>query len=76
MDLRAPVRLQLRKIFDRSRVVPVEIHAADAVLLIEAVIHFAQRVVDAHSIGESLDDVGALGVVNREARAGTSDARP
>ncbi len=42
---------------------PIEIHAADGVALIDAEIHFAERVVDANVVGKSLHDVDALRVV-------------
>jgi len=57
VNVRPPFRLQLRKVFHRPRVVPEEIHPADAVILVDAEIHFADRIVDFDVVGESIRDV-------------------
>src|SRR6202035_2876435 len=67
VDDRSPFGLQLGKILHCSVVVPIEIHAADSVVLIDAEIHLAQRVVDANIVRKPLDNIDALRVVYREA---------
>ena len=67
MNVRPPLRLQFGKVFHRPRVVPEEVHPADAVLLIDVVIHLADRVVDRDVVGESVWDVDVWIVVRREA---------
>ncbi len=69
VNLGAPVGLQLGKVFHRAVVVSEEIHAADAIALVEVVIDLGQQVVDAHVVWKSLNNVDALRVVNREASA-------
>ena len=74
MDVRAPFRLQLRKILDCSGVVSEKVHAADAVILVEGVIDLGNHVVDTHVVGEPLHDVDRLRVVERKAGAIAGDS--
>src|SRR4029077_14343766 len=73
VNLRPPLRLQLRKVFDRPCVVPEEVHAADAVILVDVEIHFADRVVNRDVVGESIRNSNALRVVCGETGSVTRD---
>ena len=66
VNVRPPLRLQLRKVFDRSCVVPEEVHAADAVVLVDVEIHFADHIVNGDVVGESIRDIGALSLIRGE----------
>src|SRR4029077_15946616 len=66
VNLRPPLRLQLRKVFDRPCVVPEEVHAANAVILVDVEIHFAERVVNGDVVGESIRDVDVWIIVRGE----------
>src|SRR6266478_9129718 len=69
MNFRSPLRLQLWKVFDRPRVVPEEVHSADAVILVDVEIHFTDRIVNSDIVGEPIRDIDALSIVDREARS-------
>src|ERR1019366_2186471 len=67
VNLRPPLRLQLRKVFDRPRVVPEEVHPADAVILVDVEIHFADRIVNGDVVGEPIRDIDVWIIVRGEA---------
>src|SRR6202521_5686058 len=71
MNDRPPPRLQLGEVFHRSRVISKEVHSADTVLIVEVEVHFANRVVDLDVVGESVGDIDARIIVDREAAAVT-----
>src|SRR5208282_2608276 len=60
VNLRPPLRLILRKVFDRPRIVSEEVHPADAVILVDVEIHFADRIVNGDVVGEPIRDIDAL----------------
>ena len=68
MNVRPPLRLQLRKVFNRPRVVSEEVHAADAVVLVEVDIYFTHCIVDVDIVGESVRDIDVWIIVRGEAR--------
>ena len=45
------------KVFDRSCVVPEEVHAADAVVLVDVEIHFADHIVNGDVVGQLIRDI-------------------
>src|ERR1700686_3321093 len=63
VDVRSPPRLQLGKVFYRSCVVPEEVHPANAVVLVEVDVHFADCVLNLDVVGESIRNSNALRVV-------------
>src|ERR1019366_562925 len=73
VNVRAPLGLILREVFHNSRVVAEEVHAADAALIVDVEVDFADRVVDLDVVGESVRNVDVWIVVKGEAAAVAGD---
>src|SRR5208282_2347571 len=73
MNVGPPFRLQLRKIFHRSRVVTEKVHTADALLFIEVVIDLGDYVVDPDLVGKSVHYVDGWIIVEGKSRTVASD---
>jgi len=69
VNLRAPLRLQLGKILNRSRVISEEVHPTHGIALREVVVHLGNYVVNPNLVGEPVDDVVIEVVIDWEALA-------
>src|SRR5208337_1787577 len=67
VNVRSPPRLILREVFHGSRVIPEEVHPADAALIVDVEIYLADRVVDLDVVWESVGNIDVGIIVKGEA---------